>query len=173
VRSLRTYILFFALTGFLPACHSKKDVSTTSTTEKSSVAKYATLIGVSEEELKNKKLIRFLDSWYGVPYKYGGADKQGVDCSHLVCKVFQDVYDKKISGTAGDLEKMCDHVKESKLKEGDLVFFKIEGKTISHVGIYIANHHFIHASSKRGVMISDLNEAYFKKYYYTAGRISN
>jgi lipoprotein Spr len=83
-----------------------------------------------------------------------------------------DVYGKKISGTAGDMEKISEHVKQSKLKEGDLVFFKIESAKISHVGVYLANSHFIHASSKRGVMISDLNEAYFKKYYYTAGRIN-
>ncbi len=137
-----------------------------------SVSKYATIIGIPADELKNKKLVQFLDVWYGVPYKYGGADKNGIDCSHLVCKIFQDVYDKKIVGNAVDLEKMCDHVKESKLKEGDLVFFKIENKNISHVGVYIANNHFMHASSKRGVMISDLTEPYFKKYYHTAGRIN-
>ena len=166
MRSLRTYLLLFAIPAFLWACHTKKEVAATN------ITKYATLIGVPESELKNKKLINFLDAWYGVPYKYGGAEKTGIDCSHLVCKVFQDVYEKKIAGTAGDIEKMCEHVKESKLKEGDLVFFKIESKSISHLGVYIANNHFMHASSKKGVMISDLNEAYFKKYYYTAGRIN-
>jgi len=169
VRSLRTYISLFALSVFLVACHTKREVASTS----SNASKYATLIGVSESELKNKKLIQFLDNWYGVPYKYGGADKHGIDCSHLACQMLKDVYDKKVAGTAGDLEKMCDHVKESKLKEGDLVFFKIESKSITHVGVYIANNHFMHASSKKGVMISDLNEPYFKKYYYTAGRINS
>jgi lipoprotein Spr len=172
VRYFRTYLLLFTLFVFLTACHSKKDISSSGTNENASRAKYATLLGIPESELTNKKLIRFLNAWYGVPYKYGGAEKAGIDCSHLVCRILQDVYDKKVSGTAGDLEKMSSHVKESKLKEGDLVFFKIEGKNISHVGVYVANHHFIHASTKKGVMISDLDEVYFKKYYYTAGRIN-
>jgi len=172
VRSIRTYLWLFTLSAFLAACHAKRDVATTNTVEKNSAAKYAAMIGIPENDLKNKKLIHFLDAWYGVPYKYSGADKNGIDCSHLACRTMQDVYDKKVTGTAVDLEKMCGHVKESKLKEGDLVFFKIEGKNISHVGVYIANNHFMHASSKKGVMISDLNEAYFKKYYYTAGRIN-
>ncbi|HWY38769.1 MAG TPA: NlpC/P60 family protein [Bacteroidia bacterium] len=172
MRALRTYFWLLALGIFLASCHAKKETSSVNTAEKISSAKYAALIGIPEDNMTNKKLVHFLDTWYGVPYKYGGADQRGVDCSHLTCKVMQDVYGKKIAGAAGDLEKMCEHVKESKLKEGDLVFFKIESKSISHVGVYIANNHFIHASSKKGVMISDLNEAYFKKYYYTAGRLN-
>lgn len=172
MRSIAAYLSLFVLFVFLVACHTKRDVAATNASEKRSAAKYAALMGVSESDLKNKKLINFLDEWYGVPYKYGSADKQGIDCSHLTCRIMQDVYNKKVAGTAGDLQKMSEHVKESKLKEGDLVFFKIESKSVSHVGVYVANNHFIHASYKKGVMISDLNEAYFKKYYYTAGRIN-
>jgi lipoprotein Spr len=160
------------LSVFLVGCHAKRESSATNAVEKSSTVKYATLIGIPESDLKNKKLVHFLDDWYGVPYKYGAADKHGIDCSHLTCKILGDVYNKKVAGTAGDMEKMSEHIKENKLKEGDLVFFKIESAKVSHVGVYLANNHFIHASSRRGVMISDLNEAYFKKYYYSAGRIN-
>lgn len=134
------------------------------------MSKYATLIGVPEKEL-NKKLIYFVDSWYGTPYKWGGGEKSGVDCSHLVCRVYRDVYDKKIAGTAVDLEKMSDRVKESKLKQGDLVFFKIESEKISHVGVYISNNRFVHASVKKGVIINSLEDKYYKKYFYSGGRI--
>ena len=171
MRSIRTYLGLFVLSVFMSACHAKKEAAATAL-ERSSTAKYAALIGIPEDELKNKKLVHFLDEWYGVPYKYGSDDKHGIDCSHLTCKIMNDVYGKKVSGTAGDMEKISEHVKQSKMKEGDLVFFKIESTKVSHVGVYVANSHFIHASSKRGVMISDLNEAYFKKYYYTAGRIN-
>ena len=160
------------LSAFLVACHAKRESTATNAIEKSSTEKYAALLGIPGSDFKNKQLVHFLDEWYGVPYKYGAADKHGIDCSHLACKIMSDVYSKKIAGTAGDIEKMSEHVKESKLKEGDLVFFKIESKNISHMGVYVANHHFIHASSKRGVMISDLEEPYFKKYYYSAGRIN-
>lgn len=158
---------------FLAACHSGKDTAKTNTSNEASkdvMTKYATLIGVSEKEL-DKKLIRFVDTWYSVPYKWGGGEKSGVDCSHLVCRIYKDVYDKKIAGTAGDLEKMSDHVKESKLKQGDLVFFKIESEKISHVGVYIANERFVHASVKKGVVISSLEDKYYKKYFYSGGRI--
>lgn len=62
-------------------------------------------------------------------------------------------------------------VPKEELKDGDIVFFKINGNKISHVGIYIGDNKFIHASTKRGVVINDLNEVYYKKYFYTGGRI--
>jgi cell wall-associated NlpC family hydrolase len=62
-------------------------------------------------------------------------------------------------------------IKKSQLQEGDLVFFKTRGKSISHVGIYLRNNKFIHASTSSGVMISDLNEDYFDARYAGAGRI--
>lgn len=170
MRSIRTYLYLFALSVLLVSCHSKRELTKTDT--KDSSAKYAALLGVSETDFKNKKLAGFLDQWYGTPYKYGGSEKSGIDCSHLSSKIMQEVYGKKISGTAGDMQKVSEHISEGKLKEGDLIFFKIESKNVSHVGVYITNHRFVHASSKRGVMISDLNEPYFKKYYYTAGRIN-
>ncbi|MGZ3864075.1 MAG: C40 family peptidase [Bacteroidia bacterium] len=162
----------FLLAAFLVACHAKRESTASDSVERASVAKYAALFGIPQEQMTNKKLVRFLDEWYGVPYKYGSADKKGIDCSHLTSKIMHDVYGKTVSGTAGDMEKASEHIKQNKLQEGDLVFFKIESKAISHVGVYVTNHHFIHASSKRGVMISDLEEPYFKKYYYSSGRIN-
>jgi cell wall-associated NlpC family hydrolase len=172
MRFLRTAILFFPAL-FIGSCHSSKDTAQTNTGSEASNAvmdKYATLIGVPEKDL-NKKLIHFVDSWYGAPYKWGGAEKTGVDCSHLVCRVYKDVYNKKVTGTAVDLQKMSSSVKESKLKEGDLVFFKIESEKISHVGLYIANNRFVHASVKKGVMINSLEDKYYKKYFYSGGRL--
>jgi len=172
MRFLRCIILPL-LVLFLAACHSAKDTAGTNTAgeaSKSVMSKYATMIGVPEKEL-NKKLIFFVDNWYGVPYKWGGGEKSGVDCSHLVCRVYKDVYNKKISGTAVELEKMSGHVKESKLKQGDFVFFKIESEKISHVGVYIANNRFLHASVKKGVIINSLEDKYYKKYFYSGGRI--
>lgn len=172
MRVLRCFILpFFVL--WLAGCHSKKDTAVSNTSAEapaSMMTKYATLIGVPEKEL-NKKLIHFIDTWYGVPYKWGGKEKNGIDCSGLVCRVYQDVYKKKIAGTAVDLEKQSSHVKESRLREGDMVFFKIESEKVSHVGLYIANNKFVHASVKRGVIINSLEDKYYKKYFYKGGRI--
>ncbi len=172
MRFLRGYILPFSFL-FLVACHPGKDTASSNTSNeasKSVMTKYSGIIGIPEKEL-NKKLVYFVDSWYGAPYKWGGGEKSGVDCSHLVCRVYKDVYNKKIAGTANDLEKMSSNVKESKLKEGDLVFFKIESEKISHVGVYIANNKFVHASVKKGVIINSLEDKYYKKYFYSGGRI--
>ena len=62
-------------------------------------------------------------------------------------------------------------VSKSNLEEGDLLFFKIDGDKISHIGVYLQNNKFVHATTKKGVMIDDLDEAYYKKYYYKAGRL--
>lgn len=172
MRSIVSILRLLVLAAFLVACHAKRESTASDSVERASVAKYAGLLGIPQDQMTNKKLVRFLDEWYGVPYKYGANDKKGIDCSHLTCRILNDVYGKKVAGTAGDMEKMSEHIKQSKLQEGDLVFFKIESKTISHVGVYVTNHHFIHASSKRGVMISDMEEPYFKKYYYSSGRIN-
>jgi murein DD-endopeptidase / murein LD-carboxypeptidase len=64
----------------------------------------------------------------------------------------------------------CDHVAEKNLQEGDLVFFKINSKNVSHVGVYLQNRRFVHASTKRGITINNLDEAYYKKYFFKGGR---
>ncbi|MBI3521236.1 MAG: C40 family peptidase, partial [Bacteroidetes bacterium] len=69
-----------------------------------------------------------------------------------------------------DLVGEVKKINEADLKEGDLVFFITNGKTISHVGVYLQNHKFVHASTKKGVMISDMNEPYFKQTYASSGR---
>ena len=66
---------------------------------------------------------------------------------------------------------MSTPVSREDLKEGDLVFFKINSRTISHVGIYLGNNRFAHASSSRGVVLSNLDEPYYKRYFYKGGRL--
>jgi len=81
------------------------------------------------------------------------------------------VYKKTISSSTKALVEETKKIKDSDLKEGDLVFFNTDGKKISHVGVYLQNNKFVHASTKKGVMISDLNEPYFKKTYVHAARV--
>jgi lipoprotein Spr len=133
--------------------------------------KYADLLRVPEKELSNPALYEFLDKWMGVPYLYGGKTKNGIDCSAFTEKLFLDVYHKTLIGSSADLFKMCKLESKAKLREGDLVFFQIESDKISHVGVYLVNGKFAHATVHRGVMISDLKETYYTKYYYSGGRI--
>ncbi|MBS1647615.1 MAG: C40 family peptidase [Bacteroidetes bacterium] len=126
---------------------------------------------VESKKTNSNKLQNFIAEWQGVTYKYGGADKKGIDCSHLAIALYADVYKKVISGPAYSIEQGTATIPMENIQEGDLVFFKIESKKVSHVGVYIGNNKFIHASTKKGVMVSDLSEPYYKKYFYKAGRV--
>jgi lipoprotein Spr len=135
--------------------------------------KYCKILHVDVKKLPDSRLLAFADEWFGVPYKYGGHDKHGIDCSGFAARLYQEVYGINISGSSGQLQQTCSGIKHNELKEGDLLFFKIHRGRISHVGVYLANDYFIHASTKAGVIISHLSEDYYKRYYSCAGRPKN
>ncbi len=151
--------------------HTKDDKKNTPTKNTSLKKKYADILGVSESDIKNEKLYQFINEWYGTPYKYGGKDKHGIDCSGMTSVLYNAVYQKTISSSTKALVNEVKKIKTSDLKEGDLVFFNTNGKSISHVGVYLQNNKFVHASTKRGVMISNLSEPYYVKTYVSAGRV--
>jgi cell wall-associated NlpC family hydrolase len=124
-----------------------------------------------EKEIENEKLYRFIDSWIGVPYRIGGMDKKGVDCSGFTFLLEKEVFDKDLPRTA---RTMADKVKrkyEQDLEEGDLVFFDFDGQKFSHVGVYLHNNKFVHASTSKGVIISDLKDTWYYKYFTRAGSV--
>lgn len=135
------------------------------------IATYAAKLGVSKTDIHNYKLYAFINDWYGTPYKYAGRTKTGVDCSDFASILLQNVYNITISGTAAAMYKQCKPIKPSELREGDLVFFKIKSKSFSHMGVYLQNHKFVHASVHAGVIIDDLGEAYYMKCFRAAGRV--
>lgn len=110
-------------------------------------------------------------AWLGTTYHWGGHTKKGVDCSGFACAVYNRLYGTDLSGAAGDIFKKCDAVIPSELKEGDFVFFNINGHYLYHVGIYLQNGKFAHAAVHGGVMVSSLDEAYYKRWFYKAGRL--
>jgi murein DD-endopeptidase / murein LD-carboxypeptidase len=168
-------VLILAL--LLYSCKHKKELGTTSADKKSEhnleAAHFREALGISSKEMKESKLYKFVYDWHGVPYKYGGCQKTGVDCSCFADNLYAAVYGKRTARSASDIFKACDKIKLEEIQEGDLLFFKINGSSISHVGIYLRNNKFVHSSTSKGVIISDLNEAYYKKYFYTAGRLRN
>ena len=162
---------YFLITLVLVISSCGTTHKTTNISSENIKKKYSRLLGVSEKEITNAKLYSFIDDWYGVPYKYGGKNKEGIDCSGFASKLYKEVFGKEISGTAASICKQCVKISKEKLREGDLVFFKIETKEISHVGVYLKNNKFVHATTKAGVMIDDLNEKYYSNYFETAGRL--
>ncbi len=122
----------------------------------------------------NHKLYLEAADWIGTPYRYGGTNKKGVDCSGLTSAIYKNVYRKRLSRNSDEQRKKdCRKVTKRNLKEGDLVFFH-NGKrkrTASHVGIYLKNGKFIHASTSVGVVVSSLNERYYDKHWLQGGRV--
>ncbi len=170
IRLLRALFLLVLLTLFLASCNSRKP--STVGVKRSLQEKYALQLQVKPNEVNNTRLYSFIDEWYGVPYKYAGIDKSGIDCSGFICVLYEQVYEKKIPRSTKDLYTSGNEISREKLQEGDLVFFKIENEKPSHVGVYLINNKFVHASSKKGIMISDLQEPYFIKYFYCATRLN-
>lgn len=107
--------------------------------------------------------------WLGTPYKYGGSTKKGVDCSGFVMNMYQDVRGKAMPHNAARMYDMGKKVSRDELQEGDLVFFGSLWK-IDHVGIYLNGDRFVHASSSRGVMISPMEDNYWKPRFQGARR---
>jgi len=108
--------------------------------------------------------------WINTPYKLGGLSKHGIDCSGFVHVIYRDVFNKKVPRSTQLLAKTGKSIAQKSLKFGDLVFFKT-GRKQRHVGIYINNGNFIHASSSRGVMQSSLRSNYWSQHYWKAKRI--
>ncbi|MEZ5016529.1 MAG: NlpC/P60 family protein [Flavipsychrobacter sp.] len=135
--------------------------------------KYAQKMQVMPQEVTNYPLYRFIEDWYGVRYRYGGTDRSGIDCSAFTQRLYDKVYCTDIVRTCYQQYKMTDRVwDKSLLLEGDLVFFKTRGRRISHVGIYLANNYFVHASTSGGIMISNITEDYWQRRYAGAGKVA-
>lgn len=132
--------------------------------------KYAMMLDVDIESLKNLSLFGYIDNWFGTKYRLGGSTKSGIDCSALTSSLLLAVYGFAVPRTARQQYKATEHIKKSDLKEGDLVFFNTHGG-VSHVGLYLDNDFFVHASSSQGVTISCLDDDYYSKRFICGGRV--
>jgi cell wall-associated NlpC family hydrolase len=131
--------------------------------------KYALLLDIEVEQIMNLNLFKVLDEWMGTRYRLGGATKDGIDCSALMQILFTSLYGISIPRTAREQYDFSRKISRTELKEGDLVFFNTIGG-VSHVGMYLQNNKFIHASTS-GVTISDLYDEYWMKKFIGVGRV--
>ncbi len=120
------------------------------------------------------RLLHYVETWIGTPYLYGGYSHKGIDCSGFVLKVMLDQFkEAKLPRTANQLSGLGQKVNKSSLKPGDLIFFSAtkSSKKITHVGIYIGNDTFAHASSSRGVTKSSISKQYYQDRFISARRL--
>lgn len=108
--------------------------------------------------------------WRGTPYRLGGMTTHGIDCSGFVLVTFKALLDQRLPRTVDEQAALGSSVSTDDLRSGDLVFFKISA-TMRHVGIYMDQGRFMHASTRRGVMISGLSDGYWRDRFWQARRI--
>jgi len=127
---------------------------------------------IKKSKLTKRDVIKTAKSFLGTKYVFGGNTKKGIDCSGFI-KTVMKKHGKNLPRTASQQASSGKHINKKKLRPGDLVFFKNTYKRgISHVGIYLGNNKFIHASSgAKKVTISNLNKKFYQQHYAGARRV--
>nr|WP_321222016.1 C40 family peptidase [uncultured Psychroserpens sp.] len=167
---MKKIILIFILSAFFASCKSSKRV----VTKKTKTSKSSSTSASTPKKVAN--IIDYAKTFEGTRYKYGGTTKKGMDCSGLVVTAFKKE-DILLPRTTADLSKRGDWIDVKKVKEGDLLFFATSknNRRVNHVGIVTSSRpghvEFIHASTSRGVMISNLAERYWYLAYVQARRV--
>jgi cell wall-associated NlpC family hydrolase len=127
--------------------------------------------GKAKAKIDKAKMGRIIKSYLGVPYQYGGDTKSGMDCSGLVAQVYKRYAGFNLPRATKKLYKLVKHVDQDELAYGDLVFFSDGWFSVSHVGIYVGDGQFVHSAKSSGVIVSSLDENYYKRRYRGARRV--
>jgi cell wall-associated NlpC family hydrolase len=109
-------------------------------------------------------------SWLGTPHRMGGMSRRGIDCSGLVVVLYENLFDLQLPRTTTALMHTGRRVEKENLAAGDLLFFKPRTK-VHHVGIYLGQGEFVHTSSRNGVMVSRMNDDFWRRCYLTGRRL--
>lgn len=151
------------------ACSTKQH---TVSTDFRALVRAGNRLGFDIKEHDNHALMLEAASWIGTPYKYGGNSRSGIDCSGLTCAIYQSVYNIRLPRRSLQQWETSILPHSHSLQQGDLLCFSSknsQGKC-AHVGIYLGEQRFIHASSTRGVVVDHLNENYWTKHFLGAKR---
>ena len=159
----------------LSSCVAHKQARPSSKYDNQTIARLSRQFGLRLSPADNLSLYDACSGWLGVKHRNGGNTKQGVDCSGFVGIIYRQVYSIVLErNSANILQKNCTPVARNNLREGDLVFFRTSGANTSriptHVGLYLKNGKFVHASSSKGVIVSSLTEPYYVRTWITGGK---
>jgi len=135
-------------------------------------SEYSKKLGVNFSGNENRDLLTAIAEWMGTPYLWGGCSESGIDCSCLVKNIYEEVFGVSLDRNSFMMfENNVIPVEKEDLITGDLIAFEIKNSKISHVGIYIKDNKFVHASLSKGVIISSLDQKYYKKRFIAGGRV--
>lgn len=168
-KSLLLLLLPLLFTALLTSCRTS-----TSGVDYQALAQASVRLGIDIERKDNHALYIEASRWIGTPYRSGGNSLRGTDCSGLTSQVYRRVFAQSLHRSAEEQRTLdCRKKRKGKLREGDLVFFHNGRKKrrASHVGIYLKDGHFFHASTGRGVIVSHLNETYYRRHWLSGGRV--
>jgi probable lipoprotein NlpC len=177
-KNCRSIFILIVFAIVLSACHTRKAVLRREPGEvvkpQANIAeKYSALLGVTKNDIQNGRLYAFIEQWMGTPYRFGGEDKSGIDCSGLAQLLEQEVYGITIPRSTAQQIGVIKRKYEEELTEGDLVFFDYDGKKFSHVGVYLQNGYYVHASASKGVIITKLHDPFTYKFFSRCGSIDD
>ncbi|KHT58052.1 hypothetical protein RJ45_25775 [Photobacterium gaetbulicola] len=169
---MKRLLLSLAVTIWLSGCSSSPDKAASvdaSDEQQTNLPRYE-FVEMNVPIHQSPSLDSVYRQWRGTPYRLGGTTKAGIDCSAFVQIGLAEVYQQKLPRTTGEQVRQGKWVAITELQEGDLVFFKT-GRTLRHVGIYLGESRFLHASTSQGVMISNLKNPYWRSTYWQARRV--
>ncbi len=166
--------LFHIILGFLLAINLSSCKTVAPKRDYKALAQSAIKLGIDIDYNDNPKLYILAADWVGTPHRLGGNSKKGIDCSGLTSQLYKKVYNKTLPRSSSDQKKACQTVSKRSLKEGDLVFFSTgkSKKKVSHVGIYLKDGKFIHASTSSGVRVDKLIDPYYVTNWISGGRLN-
>jgi cell wall-associated NlpC family hydrolase len=172
LKTINNYLFVLFIAAGVSGCSS---FSSTYSVQDNSPAQVLVPQQAPKVDLENRaevraQLLKQLDEWQGVPYRYGGLSKRGVDCSGFTYLTFAEQFGIRLPRTTGSQVKKGIEVDQSELLPGDLIFFNT-GYQQRHMGVYVGKKQFIHASSSRGVMISRLDNPYWQDAYWLSRRV--
>jgi probable lipoprotein NlpC len=124
----------------------------------------------AKADVVEKRILDEYKQWRGTRHKMGGSGSTGIDCSGFVKAIYREAFNIDLPRTTKAQVKLGKPISFTQLQPGDLVFFK-PPTYARHVGIFLSQSKFVHASKSQGVIVSKIDADYWGKYYWTARRI--
>ena len=170
---LRFIICLTLLLFFISSCGTRRYETIYTPPPANATRTLSTRYGIQLTQRDNHTLYNTVAQWLGTPHRNGGSTMRGTDCSGFVGNIYRTVYKKNLARNSADILRLnCRRISRQNLREGDLVFFATgRTKKVTHVGVYLKDGKFAHASTSSGVIISNLSEDYYRKRWVSGGSV--